>query len=99
MLFQLCFKLLFFIPVLNIFYLFFFNFHNRLVTLFSTLFSFFLVLILTVFFNYSSFDSQFKLDIFHSGFFNVDYSLSFDGLSLLFVFLTNLLIFLCTLLN
>ncbi len=99
MLFQLCFKLLFFIPLVNIFYLFFFSFYSRLVTLFFTLCSFFLVLVLVLFFNYSSFDSQFKLDLFYSEFFNVDYSLSLDGLSILFVFLTNLLIFLCTLLN
>lgn len=99
MLFQLFFKILFFIPLLNIFYLFFFNYYGRLITLFSTLFSFFLITILTIFFNYSSLSSQFKLDFFHSNFFNVDYSLSLDGLSILFVFLTNLLIFLCTLLN
>jgi NADH:ubiquinone oxidoreductase subunit 4 (subunit M) len=99
MLFQLFFKLLFFIPLVNIFYLFFFNFYGRLVTLFSTLLSFFLISVLIIFFNYSSFNSQFKLDFFHSSFFNVDYSLSLDGLSVLFVFLTNLLIFLCTLLN
>lgn len=99
MLFQLCFKFLFFIPLLNIFYLFFFSFYNRLITLFLTLLSFFLVVVLTIFFNYSSFDSQFKLDIFYSTFFNIDYSLSLDGLSLLFVLLTNLLIFLCALLN
>ncbi len=99
MLFQLFFKILFFIPLLNIFYLFFFNFYNRLITLFLTLFSFFLTILLIILFNYSSFDSQFKLDFFHSTFFNVDYSLSLDGLSMLFVFLTNLLIFLCTLLN
>lgn len=99
MLFQLLFKILFFIPLINIFYLFFFSFYARLITLFSTLLSFFLITVLTVFFNYSSLNSQFKLDFFHSDFFNVDYSLSLDGLSLLFVFLTNLLIFLCTLLN
>ncbi len=99
MLFQLFFKLLFFIPLLNLFYLFFFNFYSRLITLFSTLVSFFLITALILLFNYSSFDSQFKLDFFHSTFFNIDYSLSLDGLSMLFVFLTNLLIFLCTLLN
>lgn len=99
MLFQLFFKFLFFLPLVNIFYLFFFNFYGRLITLFSTLLSFFLIIILIIFFNYSSLSSQFKLDFFHSNFFNVDYSLSLDGLSILFVFLTNLLIFLCTLLN
>lgn len=99
MLFQLFFKLLFFIPIINIFYLFFSNYYNRLITLFSTLFSFFLISVLVIFFNYSSFNPQFKLDFFHSSFFNIDYSLSLDGLSILFVFLTNLLIFLCTLLN
>lgn len=99
MLFQLLFKILFFIPLLNLFYLFFFSFQNRIITLFSTLLSLFIIVLMFLFFNYSSFDSQFKLDLFHSAFFNVDYSLSLDGLSFLFVFLTNLLIFLCTLLN
>lgn len=99
MLFQLFFKFLFFIPLLNVFYLFFFSYYSRLVTLFSTLLSFFFTILLTIFFNYSSFDSQFKMDFFHSDFFNLDYSLSLDGLSMLFIFLTNLLIFLCTLLN
>lgn len=99
MVFQLCFKMLFFIPLVNLFYLFFFSFYTRLITLFFTLFSLFVVVIMIIFFNYSSFDAQFKLDFFHSNLFNIDYSLSLDGLSLLFVFLTNLLIFLCTLLN
>ena len=94
-------SIILFLPIIGVFLLLFSSYRNykmlKMIALFTSSITFLLSLILWVFFDKSTGEFQFVTKLLWVPSLNINLTLGIDGISLFFVLLTTLLIFLCLL--